>query len=153
MAFDLFDIKEEVDFDVIVLHSTFPDYKLVYWLNQFLKIQFIRWEHDLDLFVQNKLVCFASYQYIDEEGQKELNLLKNNTLNSVMENTKNSLFKNKIKEEKVFLIPELSKFDYILKSYGYKPEKLIEKIKKIPNIQIIKQIEISNIKSISHLIF
>ncbi len=152
MAFDLFDVKNEVDFEVIALRSTLPEYKLAYQLNRSLKIQLVRWKNDLDLIEKKQTVCFATYQYLNEENQKELYLLKNNTLNKVVEKDK-TLFEDNTKEEKLFLIPELSEFDYILKNYGYDSKKIVTKVKQISNIQVIKKIEVSNIKSIHHLIF
>ncbi|APD06628.1 hypothetical protein UJ101_01100 [Flavobacteriaceae bacterium UJ101] len=152
MAFDLFDIEDEVDFEVIGVRSVLPEYKLAYHLNQCLGVKLVRWENDLDLVVKDKAVNFATYQYFDEEDQKEFCLLKNNTLNKVVEKEA-TLFEENIKEEKSFLIPELSEFDFILKVYGYNTDELVNKIKKITNIQIIKTMEVSNIKSIHHLIF
>ncbi len=152
MDFDLFDIKNDVDFEVIALRSTLPEYKLAYQLNRSLKVQLVRCENDLDLIEKKQTVCFATYQYFDEENQKGLCLLRNNTLNKVVEK-EITLFEENTKEEKLFLIPELLEFDYILKNYGYDSKKITTKIRLIPNIQVIKKVEISNIKSIHHLIF
>ncbi|MFV0237172.1 MAG: IPExxxVDY family protein [Flavobacteriales bacterium] len=152
MALDLFDIKNEVDFEVIALRSVLPEYKLAYHLNQFLGVKLIRQKNDLDLILKNKVVNFATYQYLNEEDQKELYLLKNNTVNEAMEE-EFTLFKESVKEEKFFLVPELSEFDFILKIYGYSSEEMVRKIKQISNIQVIKTMGISKIKSIHHLIF
>lgn len=152
MALSLLNIENEVDFEVIVIRSVLPEYKLAYHLNHYLGIKLVRWENDLDLIVRNKAVNFATYQYLDEEDQKEIYLLKNSTLNKVVEKEA-TLFGERIKEEKFFLIPELSKFDFILKVYGYNTNELVKKIKQITNIQIINTMETSNIKSIHHLIF
>ncbi len=152
MALNLFDIKDDVDFEVIVLSSVMLDYKVVYQLNRILEIQLVRWEKDLDFVIKKKMVDFSTYEYVNEENQRALYVIKNSTVHQIIEKS-TTLFGETIKEEKVRLIPELAGFDFIIKNQGYDSEEIIKKIKTIPNIQIVKKINVSNIKSIHHLIF
>lgn len=152
MAFNLFDIENDVDFEVIALSTVMPDYKFVYQLNKVVGVQLKRCEKDLDFIIKKKLVDFSTYEYSNEEDQRALYVIKNNTIHKIIEK-KVTLFGEVTKEEKIPLLSELSSFNFIIKNQGYNSEEIIKKIKTIPNIQIVKKIDVSKIKSIHHLIF
>ncbi len=152
MTFNLFDIQSEVDFELIALRSILPDYNLAYNLNSLLDIKLIRCDNDLDVMIKGNVVNFASYKYIDEDNQKDIFLLKNDVLIKFVEKDM-TLFGEMNKEKKIFLLSELSEFNFIIKTFGNDSNVLLEKIKTIKNIQVIKKIDVFSVKSIHHLIF
>jgi len=151
MVLILEDIAEGIDFQIIALRSNLPDYKLAYKLNQRLKIQLTRKKNDLDLMINKEIFFFAAYEFLVEE-QKMIYLLKNNVSKSFIEK-KAALFDNERGEKKFFLIPELFYFDFFLKVRGYNVDELTQKLKKIKNIEITRNIELFTLKSINHFIF
>ncbi len=151
MVLILGDIAEEIDFQIIGLRSNLPDYKLAYKLNKRLKIQLTRKKNDLDLMINKEIFFFAAYEFLSEE-QKMIYLLKNSVSKSSIEK-KATLFDNKRGEKKFFFIPELFYFDFFLKVRGYNIDELTQKLKKIKNIEITRNIELFTLKSINHFIF
>jgi len=151
---------DEVDYDLIAIHSSMEDYRLAYFINQNLPIVLSKSKDEIGVTVKEGEVFFSKYFFED---------LKNDTLWSLIQNkneiivhkksTGQNLFLNANVEiaTKVYLISELKKVDYFLKIENNKSpfttEETIQNLKKIDRIATVYAVNPEKIKSKNNLIF
>lgn len=132
----------EIEFDLYGLICTIKDYKLAWTINETLGFHFVKQEDIVINFVDGRKVTITNFLY-----QTEYSTVR--------------LLKNKDVEhyglEKYFLIPELSKFDYLIQVHGADQlmlsNQLIKQVKNIHEIDYITRIDVHRLKSRENLIF
>jgi hypothetical protein len=148
----------EEDYVLLAIHSSLEDYKITYFLNKYLQVNFSRARHDLDF---NHGAVQALYPlFIFKEPTKYRNyfLVKNKfrgALKKVV--SSGSLFTEEdVTSKSSYLIPEYKDVDYFLKiDEELSPDQiqnLLNRIATIPNVQTIYEVDHTQLKSKNNLI-
>lgn len=143
------------DYELIAIHSSLDDYKLVYMLNKALGIQMSKNLAYVEIAIPEGKSAFSNFIFDDEKNDVIWTLIENKTtiINSNKQTT--SLFEQV--DITIFLLPEFKKADYLIKieniDYGFDSESIIEKIQEIKNVTTAYSIDITNLKSKNNLIF
>jgi hypothetical protein len=135
----LLSLETSVDFELIGICSHHSDYRLVWGLNQELRLQLAKCD---DLFaITNKkgqvVSEHAYYFWYDEENQVEFYLIRN-------------------KSEGKFLIPERNQIDYFLvvrENILLDMEELLDQVKKINSVMAAYLFDAASLPSAEQIIF
>ncbi|WP_298478626.1 IPExxxVDY family protein [uncultured Maribacter sp.] len=145
------DFFEEA-FILIALHSSLPDYNLVYEINNCLKANFKRSRKDLDI---SNTVSFPFFEWEDEINDRYWTLISNNS-----KKEESTVSTNLFKDEPAFtthhLIPEHKEIDYFLKieeDEAQMVDTILKALVTIPKIITAYEIDAENLKSKNNLIF
>lgn len=148
------DFEYDHDYDLIGIHSILADYRMAYFLNNYLNIQLRRHKADLDF--QSENCSFPLYNFENESAYTSWSLIANKHVftENVIEGGSN-LF---LEETKIsYLIPEKKKVDYFIKITGLKDDvelsTALYNINKINNIMASYAIDPMDLKSRDNLIF
>ncbi len=139
-------LEETLFSNLIAVHSQLEGFKLVYLLNEKLKISLSRVKEDFVPY-EEKEMAFVYYKWT--ENQKEVFLYNNKQLSSV-ESKKEELFSDSSFCEN-YLFPEYRQVDYIIKAPQGEEDKIHSKIKEIKEIKMTYIIKSNQIKSKSIL--
>lgn len=157
LAFDDFD---EINYQLVAIHTSLEDYRLAYFINQKLPIKLSSTNNDVQIDLKLGAAKFTRFYYHDIEKEISWNLIQNK--NEVIQNKKGNnqdLFTN-VKMEvstKVFLLPEFKKVDYFLKIDN--TEEVMDsaaiqlQLNTIKHISTAYSVDILKIKSKNNLIF
>lgn len=142
------------DYTLIGIHTTLGEYKLAYLLNKHLQVKFNRATYDLDFIKNGSQSSYTVYEYTNAKLCQDWFLIAN-VFKSTLEAESISLFNQS--DSITRLIPEKKKVDFFLKLEGdfdYDSIiKIVEGIKKIPQIITSYEIEVNSLKSKDFLIF
>ncbi len=126
-------IDFEYEFMLFGISSSTKFYKLAWAVNNQLKIHLVRSE---DYILEGRSSAqnqFGMYTFTEEHG--EMTLFKNRCLDP----------------EQVYLLPELTHFDYILKLSGmlqsFSEEEIVKELREIKWIEYIAALEVNTLKS------
>ncbi len=151
---------DEVDYELIAIHSPLDDFRLAYFINQNLPIILSRNKDEVAVSVKEGDAFFSKYTFEEENTTRKWSLIQNkNDISLTQKNTKQNLFLNStdLISRKVFLISEHKKVDYFLKienNYNeLQVEKIVDKLKQIERISAVYSLIPENIKSKNNLIF
>ena len=151
---------DEIDYQLIAIHTSLEDYRLAYFINQNLPIILKKSNCTIQISNKEGETEFTRFIYEDEktgiswdliQNQNEI-LLSPQRINQGLFDESNISFSTKI-----YLIPEFKKVDYFLKienaSEEIDVEKITSQIKKIERISTVYSVEVEKIKSKNNLIF
>lgn len=151
---------DEVDYDLIAIHSSLEDFRLAYFINQHLPIILSRSKEEVGVVVKEGEAFFSKFIFDDIKNGVLWTLIQNkNDILIRQRNADNNLFLNTDMEvlRKVHLISELKKVDYFLKieNNARTPgmEKIISQLNKIERVTAAYTVVPENIKSKNNLIF
>jgi hypothetical protein len=151
---------EEVDYELIAIHSTLEDYRMAFFINQKLPIMLSKCKEEIIVKAKNEDVLFSKFVFDDSSNDLLWTLIQNKNEIITKEKIKNqTLFLNSEVEieTKVYLLPELKKVDYFLKIENNQTdaalEETISKLLDIKRISTAYKVEVNNIKSKNNLIF
>jgi hypothetical protein len=150
---------DQIDYDLIAIHTSLEDYQLAFKLNQKLYLSFNRNSNEISIDVQNIETFFSRYTFEDEEQMVVWDLIQNKQEIQLPIKTKaKNLFENNNINitTRVSLVSELKKIDYFLKiehDSHYKINDLINNIKTIDSISMVYEVNPNKIKSKNNLIF
>ena len=132
---------DEIDYDLIAIHSVLEDYRLAYFINQKLPIVLSKSKEEIGITVKEGEAFFIKFDYSDLPNDMLWSLIPNkNEIIIKKKSTGQNLFLNTEVEiaSKVYLLPELKKVDYFLKIENNKGTfEIDEIIKKINTIERI----------------
>ncbi|MEO8252806.1 MAG: IPExxxVDY family protein [Flavobacterium sp.] len=157
LSLDEFD---EIDYNLIAIHTSLEDYRLAYCINQKLPINLAKSADEVQINIKEGETKFSRFYFYDEENTVAWNLVQNK--NEVVQKNNNpvqNLFSNTNEGiiTKVFLLPEFKKADYFLKIDNTDDSiDIIEiktKLNTIKNITTAYTVETKQIKSKNNLIF
>lgn len=147
----------EVDYELIAIHTSLEDYRLAFLLNKNLRILLQKNKEEICLNVQNQTISFSRFTFEDEDELVTWELIQNKKEVDTLEpTTTNTLFKENAFSKNISFINELKKVDFLLKithENQIRIQQIIDLIKKINFISTCYEIEIDEIKSKNHLIF
>ena len=150
----------EIDYQLIAIHTSLEDYRLAYYINQNLPIILKKSNSAIQISNKDGESQFSRFIFDDDKASVYWNLIQNkNNILVGSENENQGLFaetSNKF-STKIYFIPELKKVDYFLKIEN--PETTIDvseitnQINKIERISAVYAVDVENIKSKNNLIF
>jgi hypothetical protein len=150
---------DEIDYQLIAIHSSLEDYRLAYYINQNLPINLKKENRNIQISNKEGETQFTRFVF---EDSKDIvwNLVQNkNDVFVPSQNGNQGLFaetNNKF-STKIYLIPEFKKVDYFLKiengEVNIDVSKITNCIKKIERVSTVYAVEVEKIKSKNNLIF
>ena len=150
---------DEIDYQLIAIHSTLDDYRLAYYINQNLPINLQKSNCNIQISNKEGETQFTRFVF---EDSKDIawNLVQNkNDYFVPSQNSDQGLFaeSNTNFSTKIYLIPEFKKVDYFLKiengEVNIDTSKIASCIKKIDRVSTVYTVEVEKIKSKNNLIF
>ncbi len=150
---------DEIDYQLIAIHSPLEDYRLAYYINQNLPINLKK--SSCDIHISNKDGETQLTRFFFEDDKDIAWSLVQNQNDAVVaaENNNQGLFAESSNEftPKIYLIPEFKKVDYFLKiengEVAVDISKIISSVKKIVRVSTVYAVEAEKIKSKNNLIF
>ena len=150
---------DEIDYQLIAIHSSLEDYRLAYYINQNLPINLKKENCNIQISNKEGETQFTRFAF---EDSKDIvwNLVQNkNDVFVPSQNSNQGLFaetNNKF-STKIYLIPEFKNVDYFLKiengEVNIDVSKITNCIKKIDRVSTVYAVEVEKIKSKNNLIF
>jgi hypothetical protein len=150
---------DEIDYQLIAIHSTLEDYRLAYYINQNLPINLKKGNCNIQISNKEGETQFTRFIF---EDSKDIswNLVQNkNDVFAPSQNSNQGLFaeSNNKFSTKIYLIPEFKKVDFFLKIENGEVKidvsKITNCIKKIDRVSTVYAVEVEKIKSKNNLIF
>ena len=155
-----FEDFDEINYQLVAIHTSLEDYRLAYFINQKLPINLRSNKNEIHISIKEGETNFSRFYYYDKEKEISWDLIQNK--NEVIQQKKESsqnLFSNLNMEvsTKVFLLPEFKKVDYFLKIENTEEVMDIKEIQlllnTIENISTAYSVDTHKIKSKNNLIF
>jgi hypothetical protein len=150
---------DEIDYQLIAIHSPLEDYRLAYYINQNLPINLQKSNGNIHISNKEGETQFTRFIFEDDKDIA-WNLIQNqNDALVATENNNQGLFADSSNKfaAKIYLIPEFKKVDYFLKIENDEVEidvsKIINALKKIERVSTVYPVEVEKIKSKNNLIF
>ena len=151
---------DEVDYDLIAIHSSLEDFRLAYFINQNLPIILSKSKEEVGVIVKEGEAFFTKFIFDDFKNDITWCLIQNkNDIIINQKNTKQNLFLNTDLEvlRKVHLISELKKVDYFLKiahhDEAFLVDEIVSQLNKIERISAVYSVIPEKMKSKNNLIF
>jgi hypothetical protein len=150
---------DEIDYQLIAIHSSLEDYRLAYYINQNLPINLKK--ENCNIQISNKEGETQFTRFVFEDSKDIVwNLVQNkNDVFVPSQNSNQGLFaetNNKF-STKIYLIPEFKNVDFFLKiengEVNIDVSKITNCIKKIDRVSTVYAVEVEKIKSKNNLIF
>lgn len=149
---------DEVDYDLIAIHTSLVDYRLTYFINQ--KLPIILGKNKIEIHINSNEdeTYFSRFTYEDTKKNISWNLIQNKRTISINNKEKsNTLFSNSEISKKIYLLSEFKKVDYFLKieniDFSFDTNTIINRIHKIDLVSAVYKVEKDQIKSKNNLIF
>ena len=149
---------DEVDYELIAIHTSLEDYRLAYFLNQKLPILLSKSKNEIQINIKEGVTFFFIFIYENYNTDCCWSLVQNkNEVTTLTTNNNQNLFGESSFEvaTKAFLLPELKKVDYFLKIENSDAEmdKIIASMNTISQIATVYSVDSNSIKSKNNLIF
>lgn len=151
---------DEVDYELIAIHSSVEDFRLAYFINQMLPIVLSKSKDEVGVMVKEGEAFFSKFTFDDNKNDILWSLIQNkNDIIIQQKSTSQNLFLNTSIEtlRKVHLISDLKKVDYFLKiennNNTFLLEEIVTKLNKIERISAVYAVVPEKIKSKNNLIF
>ncbi|WDO13646.1 IPExxxVDY family protein [Flavobacterium sp. WW92] len=151
---------DEVDYELIAIHTSLEDFRLAFFINQQLPIILSRSSDEIGVKTKEGEAMFTKFGYDDVAKDIQWSLVQNkNEIITHKKSSKQDLFLDENVEitTKVYLLPELKKVDYFLKIENncstFEIEDILQKLNKIEWITTVYEVFPDKIKSKNNLIF
>lgn len=151
---------DEVDYQLLAIHSTIEDYRLAFFINKSLTINLSKTIEDISIQENNKENNFSRFIYDDDANNLFWDLIQNKSQDyQSSETISTGLFVNSNSQvsAKAYFLPEFKRVDYFFKvDKSFTDEKIqqtISLLKKIPKVSTVYIIDAEKIKSKNNLIF
>lgn len=151
---------DEVDYELIAIHTSLEDFRLAFFINQQLPILLSRSNDEIGVTTKEGEALFTKFGYDDTAKDIQWSLVQNkNEIITYKKSSKQDLFLDENVEiaTKVYLLPELKKVDYFLKVENncntFEIEEVLQKLNKIEWITTVYEVFPNKIKSKNNLIF
>ena len=149
---------DQVDYDLLAIHTALEDYRLAYYLNQKLPVRLQKSKNDIPVSVKQGDTWFSHFIFENPESETTWSLIPNkNEVTRQQASATQNLFGEGPMEvtSKVYLLPEFKKVDYFLKIENA-PSPLADitkHIHAIARISAVYPVDLQQIKSKNNLIF
>jgi hypothetical protein len=153
LSIDEFD---EVNYELVAIHTSLEDYHLAYFINQKLPILLSKNPNEIQASSKEGEAYFSRFTYENHENCTAWNLIRNKNEVLVARKSSNSgdLFGTEI-ATRIYLLPEFKKVDYFFKIENAEANarEIIDSLHTIDRISTIYTVNASQIKSKNNLIF
>lgn len=148
---------DQIDYNLIAIHTVQEDYKLAYKINQKLGISLFKNDKEIQVDIENNTALFSRFTYDDQENRMIWDLIQNkNKIELPVLKKTIDLFENKSFYRKISLVSELKNVDFLLKiefDSQIKIKNILNKLNKIDSISTVYEVNVHEIKSKNNLIF
>ena len=150
---------DEIDYQLIAIHSTLEDYRLAYYINQNLPINLKKGNCNIQISNKEGETQFTRFVFEDSKDIAWSLVQNKNDVFAPSQNSNQGLFaeSNNKFSTKIYLIPEFKKVDFFLKIENGEVKidvsKITNCIKKIDRVSTVYAVEVEKIKSKNNLIF
>jgi hypothetical protein len=151
---------DDVDYQLLAIHSTIEDYRLAFFINKNLTINLSKTSEDISIHENKREINFSRFIYNDDDNNLFWDLFQNKSQDDQGTETINTgLFSDSTLQvsTKTYLLPEFKRVDYFLKvDKSFTEERIqktISKLKKIQKVSTVYSIDAEKIKSKNNLIF
>lgn len=149
---------DEIDYELIAIHTSLEDYRLAYFINQKLPILLNKCKEEIQITTKNGEVYFSKYKYENLKEEVSWSLIQNrNEITAQDKSNDTNLFTNSFLEisTNVYFLPEFKKVDYFLKVENAEEtvESIIYNINTIDRVSTVYKVKTDKIKSKNNLIF
>ncbi|MBD3582106.1 IPExxxVDY family protein [Flavobacterium selenitireducens] len=149
---------DEIDYQLIAIHTSLEDYRLAYFINQNFPVLLSKCKKDIPITSKSGNAGMSRFSFEDEYNGSTWNLIQNrNEFLTVQPNASDDLFSGTTVKvaSKAYLLPEFKKVDYLLKVHNLDESaaRISEKMQKIEQVNTSYILDTSRIKSINNLIF
>lgn len=148
---------DEIDYELIAIHTTIEDYRLAYLLNKNLPILLARNKHDIQISTHDGIAHFPVYNFDCPLHGSMWSLLGNQGDVPPSKGLDDGLFTaaNHGVATRVYLLPEFKKVNYFIKieSPATPISEIVKNINTINKVSTVYAVETEKIKSINNLIF
>ncbi len=151
---------DEIDYQLIAIHTSLEDYRLAYYINQNLPITLKKSNCNVQISNKDGETQFTRFIFENDKDGVSWDLIQNkNEILLSSQRVNQGLFaeSNNKFSTKVYLIPEFKKVDYFLKidnaAEVIDVAKIANQINKIERISTVYAVDLENIKSKNNLIF
>lgn len=149
---------DEIDYQIIAIHTSLDDYRLVYFINQKLPVLLIKSKNEIPISINEGVTSFSRFIFEDSEKEIYWNLIENKSeVIRQKNNNSSNLFAHTNLQiaTKVYLLPEFKKVDYFLKVENAEQyiEEIVTSIQTIDRISTAYTVNMDQIKSKNNLIF
>jgi hypothetical protein len=151
---------DEIDYQLIAIHSPLEDYRLAYFINQNLPVNLKKCNGNIHISSKEGETQFTRFIFEDDGNDVCWNLIQNQndlTVSTVSGNQ--GLFANSGTNfsTKIYLIPEFKKVDYFLKIENAEAvidiNAITDVLKRIDRVSTVYTVTVEKIKSKNNLIF
>jgi hypothetical protein len=152
------DVVDEVDFELIAIHSDLEDYRLAYFINQKLGVLLSKNNKEFQFSIKEGTAHFSKFSFEDKANDAFWDLIQNKSEVVIQKKyADKNLFENTSHEVKtnVFVLPEFKKVDFILKVQNseYSNEFITNTINTIDRVITVYPLDVESIKIKNNLIF
>jgi hypothetical protein len=149
---------DEIDYQLIAIHTSLEDYRLAFFINQKLPVLLGKSKDDIQITAKNGSSSLSRYVYEDSESSISWNLLQNKgEMASLTVTSPADLFgRSNVKvASKAYLLPEFKQVDYFLQLQNTEeaPENITAALQEIEQVTMSYTVDMSRIKSKNNLIF
>ncbi len=151
---------DEIDYNLIAIHTSLEDFRLAYFINKMLPINLSKSKNEVQINIKEGETHFSKFNFDDQENDIYWSLIQNkNEVTREKKDNNLNLFANTTLNiaTKVYLLPEFKKVDYFLKIDNAEENIDLEKITSLLNtierISTVYLIDINIIKNKNNLIF
>lgn len=149
---------DEIDYELIAIHTSLEDYRLAYFINQKLPILLNKSKEEIQITTKNGEAYFSKYKFENLKEEVYWSLIQNkNEITAQVKNNDTNLFRNSVLEisTQVYFLPEFKKVDFFLKVENAEQSiaLIINTINTIDRVSTVYKVEIDKIKSKNNLIF
>ena len=149
---------EEVNYELIAIHTSLEDYHLAYSINQKLPILLSKNKDEIQTKNKDGEAWFSRFTYENSENGVTWNLIRNKIeILTPKKDTSRNLFADNSQEiaTRVYLLSEFKKVDYFLKIENAEEsaEKIVAALHTVGKISTIYTVNADQIKSKNNLIF
>ena len=149
---------DEIDYELIAIHTSLEDYRLAYFINQKLPILLSKSKEEIQITTKKGNANFPKFRYESVKEEVCWSLIQNkNEITALDRNKETNLFSNSDLEiaTKVYFLPEFKKVDYFLKveNAEQRMDLIVNTINTIDRVSTVYKVEADTIKSKNNLIF
>lgn len=150
---------EEVDYQLIALHTNLEDYRLAYFINQKLPILLYRNKKEIQTTFEQKKTAFSRFTFEDKENDIWWDLIENKKELAVPQknNVQNLFNENQEFTTTLYFLPEFKKVDFFFKIASEEQQidltAITSQLKNIDTVTTVYPVTKNQIKSKNNLIF
>jgi hypothetical protein len=149
---------DEIDYQLIAIHTSLEDYRLAFFINQNLPVLLCKNDDSILITAKTGNATLSRFSFEDDSNCSSWDLIQNKNEIAANNTAANGdLFTSSSVKvaSKAYLLPEFKKIDYLLKlqNHDEPADSICDKLQRIEQITMSYALDTNKIKSINNLIF